>query len=75
MTRNKFDAELFSYEGPINLIGLPNHEYSMFVSQYLNANMSKFKKFMESIQIFKIFTEQAMEKIYASLMLSFYAKG
>ena len=34
-----------------------------------------FKNFLTSIQIFKIFPEQAMQKIYASLTLNFYVKG
>lgn len=37
--------------------------------------MSIFKRFIESIQIFKIFTEQAMQKILASITLNFYSKG
>lgn len=37
--------------------------------------MEKFKAFLSNVQIFKIFTREAMQKIYASLTLHFFVKG
>lgn len=59
----------------MSLIGFHYHDYSSFISQYLNENLEKFKSFLSNIQIFKIFHEQALQKIYASLTLHFFVKG
>ena len=77
IVRKNFDLNRFSYDSssPLSLIGFHYHDYSSFISQYLNENMEKFKNFLTNIQIFKIFHEQALQKIYASLTLHFFVKG
>lgn len=37
--RKKFDLNHFSYDNDVCILGLHSHDYSLFISQYLNENM------------------------------------
>ena len=75
ITRKPFNPHEFSFDEGTQLIGLPKHEYHSAMANYLTENLTDFKRFLGGLQIFKIFSEEALSKIFSTLSLHFLIKG
>lgn len=52
-----------SVDNGCKLLAISRHEYQSFLSSYIHQELFKFKEFINSIQLFKMFSEKTIQKL------------